>query len=315
MRPHFNLMKIVFMGTPQAAVPSLERLVADGHEVVAVYTQPDRPSGRGHKLAASPVKESALQFGLQVVQPSKLRTDEALVEFENFGADLAVVVAYGRILPDAFLAAYPKGCVNVHFSLLPKFRGAAPVNWAIVNGESVTGVTTMQMDSGLDTGDILLQAETGIGSEENSIDLMGRLSVLGAELLSRTLDDLDGIVPRDQDDTMATLAPILKKEDGRFDWGLPAALIERRIRGFQPFPTTYTTFRGKRLTLWRAKVIMDHAGAASPGTILEAKGDTLIVTCGERSLRISELQIEGRKRVGVRDFLNGVNLQTGEQFV
>lgn len=303
------------MGTPQAAVPSLERLVADGHEVVAVYTQPDRPSGRGHKLAASPVKESALQFGLQVIQPLKLRTDEALVEFENFRADLAVVVAYGRILPDAFLAAYPKGCINVHFSLLPKFRGAAPVNWAIVNGVSVTGVTTMQMDSGLDTGDILLQAETGIGSEENSIDLIGRLSVLGSELLSRTLNDLDGIVPHKQDNALATLAPILRKEDGRFDWDFPAALIERRIRGFQPFPTTYTTFRGKRLTLWRANVITDCGGGVIPGTVVDAKGDTLIVSCGEGSLRISELQIEGRKRVGVRDFLNGVNLQTGEQFV
>ena len=314
MRPHFDLMKIVFMGTPQAAVPSLERLDADGHEVVAVYTQPDRPSGRGQKLAASPVKEAALRLGLQVVQPSRLRTDEALIEFESFGADLAVVVAYVRILPEAFLAAYPKGCINVHFSLLPKFRGAAPVNWAIVNGESVTGVTTMQMDSGLDTGDILLQAETGIGSEENSIDLMGRLSFLGADLLSKTLNDLDCIVPQKQDEALATLAPILKKEDGRFDWDLPAALIERRIRGFQPFPTTYTTFRDKRLTLWKANVITDYAGVASPGTILEAKGDSLVVACGEGSLKISELQIEGRKRVGVRDFLNGVILEAGERF-
>lgn len=315
MRPHFDLMKIVFMGTPQAAVPSLERLVTDGHEVVAVYTQPDRPSGRGQKLAASPVKEAALRLGLQLVQPSKLRTDEALMEFESFGADLAVVVAYGRILPDGFLTAYPKGCINVHFSLLPKFRGAAPVNWAIVNGESVTGVTTMQMDSGLDTGDILLQAETGIGSGENSIDLMGRLSLLGADLLSKTLSDLGRIVPQKQDNALATLAPILRKEDGRFDWDLPAALIERRIRGFQPFPTTYTTFRDKRLTLWKANVMTDRAGAARPGTILEAKGDSLVVACGEGSLKISELQIEGRKRVGVRDFLNGVVLAAGERFV
>ena len=303
------------MGTPQAAVPSLERLVADGHEIVAVYTQPDRPSGRGQRLAASPVKETALRLGLQVVQPSKLRTEEALVEFENFGADLAVVVAYGRILPEAFLAAYPKGCINVHFSLLPKFRGAAPVNWVIVNGESVTGVTTMQMDSGLDTGDILLQAETGVGSDENSIDLMGRLSFLGADLLSKTLNDPGGIVPRKQDDALATIAPILKKDDGRFDWDLPAAVIERRIRGFQPFPTTYTTFRDKRLTLWKANDLKDHAGAASPGTIVEAKGDTLIIACGEGSLKISELQVEGRKRVGVRDFLNGISLEAGERFV
>src|SRR6185369_1534666 len=240
------------MGTPQAAVPSLERILIDGHEVVAVYTQPDKPSGRGNKITFSPVKELALARGLAVFQPQRIKPPEALEQFQSHRADVAVVVAYGRILPVTFLNAFSNGAINVHFSLLPKYRGAAPVNWAIVNGETETGVTTMKMDEGLDTGDILLQRSTAIGSDETAIALMERLSVVGAELLSETLRELDSLKPVKQDTDLASLAPIMKKEDGLIDWKSSATEIADRVRGFQPFPTAYTYFQSKRLTLWQA---------------------------------------------------------------
>jgi methionyl-tRNA formyltransferase len=305
-------MKIVFMGTPSAAVVSLQRLIEDGHEIAAVYTQPDRPSGRGNKITFSPVKQFGLEHELTVLQPTKVRTDEAFDQFRSLNADIAVVVAYGRILPDSFLNAFAHGAVNVHFSLLPKYRGAAPVNWAIVNGESVTGVTTMKMDAGLDTGDILLQRETEIDKEEDSIGLMFRLGEIGAELLSKTLDELSLIEPREQDHSAATLAPIMKKEDGKFDWNFSADRIARMVRGFQPFPTTYTTFDGKKLTIWKAGSRAEKL-VADPGTVISASGDELVVSCGEGSLlEISELQLEGKKRIAVRDFLNGTKLKIGD---
>ena len=306
-------MKIVFMGTPQAAVPSLEGLLAGGHEVVAVYTQPDRPSGRGNKVVFSPVKQFAIDRGIPVKQPTKIRTSEALEEFKALNADVAVVVAYGRILPETFLNAFPNGAINVHFSLLPKYRGAAPVNWAIVNGETVTGVTTMKMDAGLDTGDMLLQRETEIGPNENAIDLMERLSHVGSQLLSQTLSQLDAITPRQQDHSSATLAPILKKEDGKFHWSMPADEIARRVRGFQPFPTSYTFWEGKKVTLWNVKAQESGGPAAKPGTVLAAKGDDLVIACGfGSSLKIDELQLEGKRRMAPRDFLNGVRLSAGD---
>lgn len=302
------------MGTPQAAVPSLSRLIEDGHEVAAVYTQPDRPSGRGNKIVASPVKQFALEEGIAVLQPTKIRTQEALEEFGSFLADLAVVVAYGRILPETFLGAFPYGAVNVHFSLLPKYRGAAPVNWAIVNGETVTGVTTMKMDAGLDTGDVLLQRESNIGPEETSIELIERLSRMGAELLSATLADFAQIEPIKQDDSVASLAPIMKKEDGLFRWEMPADQIARRVRGFQPFPTTYCFLNGKKLTLWKCTVAEGREKALSAGTIIEAHGEELVVQCGEgQALRVHELQLEGKRRMSTRDFLNGVKLNLGEK--
>ncbi len=300
------------MGTPAAAAVSLQRLINDGHEIAAVYTQPDRPSGRGNKITFSPVKQLALDAGIHVLQPTKIRTDEAISEFRLFNADIAVVVAYGRILPDTFLNAFPNGAVNVHFSLLPKYRGAAPVNWAIVNGETVTGVTTMKMDAGLDTGDILLQRETPIGPDETSISLMARLGDIGADLLSETLRNFSSIESRQQDHSAATLAPIMKKEDGRFDWTFPAVRIARMVRGFQPFPTTYTFLNEKKLTLWKAQTGAESTG--EPGTVIAAHGDEFIVACGERSsLEISELQLEGKKRMSVRDFLNGMKLKVGDR--
>ncbi|KAK0038634.1 methionyl-tRNA formyltransferase [Biomphalaria pfeifferi] len=301
------------MGTPQAAVPSLERILADGHEVVAVYTQPDRPAGRGNKLTAPPVKEVALKHNLQIFQPTKIKTPEALEIFKSHNADLAVVVAYGRILPLSFLEAFPKGAVNVHFSLLPKYRGAAPVNWAIAGGEEKTGVTTMKMDVGLDTGDILLVSETAIGENETSLELMQRLSFSGAELLSETLEKFDSIVPKPQNHDEATFAPIMKKEDGKIDWNLSAKEISNRVRGFQPFPTSFSFYNGNKLTVWNAEVSDSERGDSVNGSILHAKG-FLLVGCGANSvLKINELQLQGKNRMQARDFLNGVKLQIGEQ--
>lgn len=307
-------MRIVFMGTPQAAVPSLEKIIADGHEIAAVWTQPDRPSGRGNKLTAPPVKICALQHDLQVFQPNKIKTAETLELFQSAKADIAVVVAYGRILPETFLNSFPKGCLNVHFSLLPKYRGAAPVNWAIVNGESKTGVTTMQMDVGLDTGDILLQRETEIGSEENSLELMQRLSFIGADLLSETLKYLDKLAQIPQKHELATFAPIMKKEDGLIDWNFNSQKISNRVRGFQPFPSSYTFYQGKKLTILKAKTSDYERDEIPVGAVLHAKGDLLLVSCGENSvLQIEELQLEGKNRMKTRDFLNGVKMQIGEQ--
>ncbi len=304
------------MGTPQAAVPSLERCLSDGHDVVAVYSQPDRPSGRGNKITFSPVKAAALEHNIEVLQPTKVKTTEAAETFRSHRADLAVVVAYGRILPTPFLSAYRLGAVNVHFSLLPKYRGAAPVNWAIANGETETGVTTMRMDIGLDTGDILLQESTLIDAGETAIDLMDRLSVMGAELLSQTLSGIERLKPQVQDHDAATFAPILKREDGLIDWQSPAKTISDRVRGFQPFPAAHTIYRGSRLTLWRAfEAVPPEARRNTVGEIVEAHGDALIVEAGGNSfLRIEELQPEGKRRMTARDFVNGFKPQVGEIF-
>ncbi|MGI8555584.1 MAG: methionyl-tRNA formyltransferase [Pyrinomonadaceae bacterium] len=309
-------MKIVFMGTPGAAVESLRQILSDGHEIAAVYTQPDKPAGRGNKLTASPVKEFALQNNLQVFQPTRIKTPEALEIFKSHNAEVAVVVAYGRILPPAFLEAFLKGAINVHFSLLPKYRGAAPVNWAIVNGEKKTGVTTMRMDAGLDTGDILRQREIEIGENENAVGLMSKLSMLGADLLAETLAGFDELTPQPQDNSEATFAPLMKKEDGKIDWEMTAAEISNRIRGFQPFPTSYTFYQGKKLTIWKAKEMQNVVCKVqnSGGEVIEAKGDDLVIGGGNQTfLQILELQLEGKKRMAARDFLNGIKLAIGEK--
>ena len=304
-------MKIVFMGTPRAAAVSLERLMADGHDIVAVYTQPDRPAGRGKKVSVSAVKELALAYDLQIFQPTKIKTPEALNTFCGHKADAAVVVAYGRILPAGFLTAFSHGALNVHFSLLPKFRGAAPVNWAIVNGETETGVTIIQMDEGLDTGDILIRSKTPIEAKENAVELMERLSHLGADTLSNALLNIDELVRTEQDNSKASFAPLMKKEDGLIDWKVNASDIERRVRGFQPFPTTYTFYKGSRLTIWSSSVTGSD-GSTVEGTVVEASGDYLVVACGdETALVIHEIQPEGKRRMPTRDFLNGAKLQVG----
>lgn len=300
------------MGTPQAAVPSFERLLADGHEIAAVYTQPDRPSGRGNKIAFSPVKEFALSRRLPLFQPFKIKASETLEIFRSHEADGAVVVAYGRILPQSFLDAYPKGAINVHFSLLPKYRGAAPVNWAIVNGERETGVTTMQMDAGLDTGAILGQRITKIGEAETSVELMTRLAEIGADLLAETLSNFAFIQPIAQEHNLATFAPIMKREDGLIDWRMTAREISNRVRGFQPFPSSFTHYQNAKLTVWRAFPSNSENTESHFGEVVEAFGDEMLVSCGNGSiLRIEEVQPEGKRRMSVRDFLNGSHLLKG----
>lgn len=301
------------MGTPQAAVPTLEKLVSSGHHLAAVYTQPDRPSGRGNKIVYSPVKQFAIENDIPVLQPARIKTAEAFEQFRSFDADVAVVVAYGRILPESFLNAFPLGAINVHFSLLPKYRGAAPVNWAIANGESVTGVTTMKMDAGLDTGDILLQREIEIGNEETAPQLMERLSIVGAELLSQTLSKLRQIMPRKQDDSDATFAPMMKREDGLIDWNKSAIEIANRVRGFPPFPSTFTYRDGKKLTIWNASPAVAAFNAVGGGVVLAVERSEFVVGCGGgTALTVCEVQPENKRRMSAADFVNGVHLRAGE---
>ena len=303
------------MGTPQAAVPTLRRCLEDGHEVVAVWTQPDKPSGRGNKVTFTPVKEFALSHGLSVFQPARIKNDEAKELFASHDADVAVVVAYGRILPDEFLRAPRRGCINVHFSLLPLYRGAAPANWAVVNGETETGVTTMFIEPALDTGPILLQRKTPIGEKETAPELMQQLAEIGAELLGETLASLDTLTPRPQHDADATFAPVLRKEDGLIDWSFSAFEIERRIRGFQPWPNAYTSFNSKSLILWDAQPTMSVTLGIAEGELILAQKDELVVQCGERTaLRVLEVQPEARKRMAARDFINGMRVKAGDRF-
>jgi len=301
-------MRLIFVGTPSFAVPTLDRLVESEHEVVAVITQPDRPKGRGGEFAASPVKQAAARLGLAVYQPERVRRPEAVELLAGFQADAMVVVGYGQIIPQAVIDLVPRGIINVHASLLPKYRGAAPVQWAIVRGETRTGVTTMQIDAGLDTGDILLQAETEIGSEETAIDLAERLSRMGADLLVETL--ARPVVPRKQDASQATLAPILEKEDGLIDWKAGAAEIHNRVRGFLPWPGAYTHFRGQLLHIW--KVALASLPVSLPPGSMYAGQRRLYVECGRGSVELLELQLEGRKKITAGDFLNGCHLLDNE---
>jgi len=304
-------MRIVFMGTPESAVPSLQRLLDDGHEIVAVWTQPDKPAGRGKQLHQSPVKVFALQHDLTIHQPAKIKTQEAKDLFASDKADAAVVVAYGKILPTEFLSAYQHGCINVHFSLLPKYRGAAPVNWAIVNGETETGVTTMRIVEALDAGPILLQSGATIGKHETAPELLLRLAEMGAALISETLRNLDAIEPRAQLDADATFAPILKRENGLIDWSMDAFAIARRVRGFQPWPNAYTLLDSRRLIIWRATPEQIEL-SITYGQVVEARSDRLVVSCGHSTLlRIAELQPEGGRRMSARDFINGKYVKDG----
>jgi methionyl-tRNA formyltransferase len=309
------MVRIVFMGTPHAAVPTLRQCVADGHEVVAVWTQPDKPAGRGKKITLSPVKEFALAHGLNVYQPARIKNDEAKELFASHNADVAVVVAYGKILPEEFLSAPRRGCINVHFSLLPLYRGAAPANWAIVNGETETGVTTMFIEPALDTGPILLQRKTAIGETETAPELLERLADIGASLLSETLARLNELTPRPQRDRDATFAPLLKKEDGLIDWAKRAEVIERSVRGFQPWPTAYTSLKSKGLTIWSAGVVDSPEPDAPAGEVIVAHGDELVVSCGEQTaLRLIEVQPESRKKISVRELISGMHLKVGDRF-
>ena len=301
-------MRLVYLGTPQFAVPTLERVVAAGHEVVAAFTQPDRPKGRGQKDAMPPVKEAALRLGLPVHQPERVRRPEVVEQLRAIAPDAMVVVGYGQIIPHSILDIPPQGIINVHASLLPKYRGAAPIQWAIARGESRTGVTTMKIDAGLDTGDMLLKWETEIGPEETAVELGERLAVAGAELLAQTLAELSTIVPEKQDETQATYAPILKKEDGRIDWSMSAGEIVNRVRGLVPWPGCYGSLRGQRFHIWKAKQSegLFHAGQ------LHVAARKLYVGCREGAIELLEVQLEGKKRMTAEAFLNGFTLSEGD---
>jgi methionyl-tRNA formyltransferase len=307
-------MRIVFMGTPESAVPSLRQLLADGHEIAAVWTQPDKPAGRGKKLHASAVKQFAVENNLTVHQPAKIKNPEAKELFASHQTDVAVIVAYGKILPQEFLSAPELGCVNVHFSLLPKYRGAAPVNWAIVNGETETGVTTMRIVEELDAGPVLLQKATRIADDETAPQLLARLAETGADLIGETLKQLNDIEGKPQATENASFAPILKREDGLIDWSMEAFAIERRVRGFQPWPNAYTTLRSQRLIICEAKPEWIEQLRFLPGLVIEAGRDRFTIACGDgTALRVSELQVEGGRRMRARDFLNGARVSVGER--
>ena len=305
-------MRVIYLGTPQFAVPTLDAIVGAGHEVHMVVTQPDRPSGRGQSVSFSPVKECALRHELPVFQPERVRRNDAIEVLAALRPDIMVVVGYGQILPQALIDAAPLGIVNVHASLLPRLRGAAPIQWAIARGDRITGVTTMQIDAGLDTGDILLQADTAIGPEETSIELSERLSVMGAELLLRTLEGLadQSLEPQPQDDALATLAPLLRKEHGRIQWTRHAVAIHDQVRGLQPWPGAHTLFRGQPLRIWRSRPA-SMATDLAPGTLVIDRG--LFVATGHgQMLELLEVQAEGRKRVSGEAFANGQRLTHNE---
>ena len=302
-------MKLVFMGTPGFAVPSLERTVEAGHHVVAVFTQPDRPKGRGQKDARSPVKEAALRLGLAVHQPERIRRPEVVEQLRAMAPEVMVVVGYGQIIPKTILEIPPQGIINVHASLLPKYRGAAPIQWAIARGETTTGVTTMRINEGLDTGDVLLTWETAIDPEENAVDLGRRLAVAGADLLVRTLAELPAIRPVPQDDSQATYAPILKKENGKIEWTLAAREILNRIRGFEPWPGGYGFLRGQRFQIWSAAI----GDQKLPPGALRAVNRKLYAGCGGgESIELREVQLEGKRRMPAAAFMNGFPLSGDE---
>src|SRR4051812_27166375 len=306
-------MKLVFAGTPEFARPTLEHLVRAGHEVVLVVTQPDRPKGRGGELSAPPVKVAAAALGIPVTQPETIKNNaEFRTHLEKLAPEAIIVVGYGRIIPQWMIELPRLGNLNVHASLLPKYRGAAPIQWAIARGETMTGVTTMLIDAGLDTGDILLQKEIPIASEDTAVTLALRMAAIGAELLVETLHGLrSGTVhPRVQDHSRATLAPILNKEDGKIDFQLSAHEILNCLRGFQPWPGAYTSFRGKNLHIWAAQ---PSEQVVASGEIFAENGQ-LIAGCGAGSaLQFLEVQLEGKKRMPAADFVHGHQPRTGEK--
>jgi methionyl-tRNA formyltransferase len=306
-------LNLVFCGTPRFAVPVLDKLVEAGFNVQLVVTQPDRSKGRGLEPVSSPVKQRALQLGLPLTQPESIKKDDAFrAELAALKPDAVIVVGYGRIIPQWMLDLPPLGNINLHASLLPKYRGAAPIQWAIARGESVTGVTTMKIDAGLDTGDILLQREMAISPDDTAETLAPKLATIGADLIVETLRGLQAgsVHPCPQDDTQATLAPILKKVDGLIDFSRPAREILNRLRGFQPWPGAYTKFRGKNLQMWKAS----SRDRKLPMSELTPKGDHLFVGCGEgNAIQLLELQLEGKKRTSAADFIRGYRPLSGEK--
>lgn len=327
-------LRIVFCGTPEFAVPALQHLIAQPNiRVEGVVTQPDRPRGRGNEISISPVKTAALAAGIEVFQPVKVRAPESLEYFERLAPDCVVIIAYGQIIPAKLIAIPRLGWINVHASLLPKYRGAAPINWAVMNGEKVTGLTTMQIDPGLDTGPMLLRTELPIGPDETAPELSVRLAQASAPLIVETLRRVQAgeITPEPQDNSQATFAPPLKKEDGLIDWKQSVEKIYDRIRGLQPWPGTYTSFRGKSCQLWgrrrtkeevlavNADATVTHMGLGKPLPVpppgsIHADKLGVRVTCGQGTLWLDSIQLEGRKRLAATEFINGARLASDERF-
>ena len=302
-------MRIVFMGTPDFAVPSLQALIDAGHDVCAVYTQPDKPQGRKQILTAPPVKTLALAHNIPVFQPNTLKNEDEQARLRELAPEVIIVVAYGKLLPKAVLDIPPHGCINVHGSLLPRWRGAAPIQWAVIAGDEMAGVTTMQMAEGLDTGDMLLTYETKVGEKETAGELFDRLAQAGAELLTQTLVKLNEITPRPQDDAQSCYAHMLDKQMAVIDWSRSAHEIDCLIRGLNPWPIALTTLSGERLKVFAAE---KANGRGEPGTVLEAdpkKG--LTVACGEGALKLTEIQLVGGKRMKATDFLRGHAIEVG----
>jgi len=310
-------LRIVFCGTSDFALPSLRHLAAQpDFQIVGVVTQPDRPRGRGQATASPPVKDAAVAAGLAVYQPQKIKSDEALEYFKRVAPDVVAIIAYGQIIPQRLIEIPRLGWINLHGSLLPKYRGAAPVHRAILNGETRTGLTTMRIDAGLDTGPMLLKYESEIGPDETAPELYARLAEAGAPLLAETLRGIERgtLTPAPQDNSQATFAPPLKKEEGRIDWSLPVQKIYNRIRALQPWPGTFTSFRGKNCAIWGRPA--DLAPSQQPPGAIALRGDNVIVACGEGSaLRIEFVQLEGRKRITGREFANGARLAPDDRFI
>ena len=317
--------KIIFCGTPAFALPTFHQLLGQSDfQITGVVTQPDRPRGRGNSLAGSAVKEAAIAAQIPVYQPEKVRSQESFEYFQQMAPDAVVIIAYGQIIPQRLIEIPRLGWINLHGSLLPKYRGAAPIHWAVANGETRTGLTTMRIDAGLDTGPTLLRYETKIGPHETSPDLYARLAEAGAPLMAATLRGLENgsVTPVPQDNSLATLAPPLKKEDGKIDWSFAAQKIYNRMRGFKPWPGTFTSFRGKICQVWGRPTDGETGSAGSgraligklPGSLFEI-GHRLFAACGAGTvLEIESLRIEGKKRMATRDFLNGAHLKPGERF-
>lgn len=309
-------MKVVFMGTPDFAVGTLKALIDSGHEVTCVITQPDKPKGRGKTMQFTPVKEVAVEAGIPVYQPKRIKSPEAVEEVQKMECDAMVVVAFGQIIPDSILSMAKYGCINVHGSLLPKYRGAAPIQWAVIDGEKTSGVTTMQMDTGLDTGDMLLTKEVELDEKETGGSLFDKLSEAGAQLLIKTLDELEAgtIVPKKQPEVSPTpYAAMLTKEMGKIDWSKDAVSIERLIRGLNPWPSAYTKLGGKTLKIWEADVCEEESGEA-PGTIIGDGKAAILVQTGKGILKLTELQLEGKKRMKTDAFLRGYTVEKGSVF-
>jgi len=306
--------RIVFMGTPDFAVPSLRALITSGEDIIAVVTQPDKPKGRGKHLTPPPVKELALKHNIPVLQPEKIRDAVFINTIRKFSPDIIVVVAYGKILPKDILDIPPKGCINVHASLLPKYRGAAPINRAIINGERETGVTTMLMDEGMDMGNMLLSERMEIKDNDTASDVHDRLKDIGAGLLMKTINGIKAgaVAPLPQDNSQASYAPVLKKEDGRIDWTMGAAEIRNLIRGMDPWPGAYTRWEGMQIKVFRAKVLPEGRAAEQAGTILNVSADGICVATGRGTLVITELQPENRDRMIVSEFIKGYRIGKGQ---